>query len=259
MFLASVLPAPDPLAVEDWLRRVYLAPGKGLRLEERKKAIELGALLAEIARAAGKGPKEMLLVDAAAGKAYAGLAAADLVLARAGRKARVVVIERDTARTGAVEEAARRVESPGVTVEVCCGRAGDRSLWPEAPDVVVALHACGAAFDEAAEAAVSVAARRLLLVPCCTGGGLPAEREALAAGERLGLPAHGLVRRAFVESWVAATRTLSLEAAGYETEVMAFVAPTVTPYHLLWRARRVREPVRMAAARERLARMRGTA
>ena len=40
-----------------------------------------------------------------------------------------------------------------------------------------------------------------------------------------------------------------LEAAGYETEVVEFVAPTITPHNLLWRARLVREPRRMAAAK----------
>jgi len=34
------------------------------------------------------------------------------------------------------------------------------------------------------------------------------------------------------------------------------VPPTVTPHHLLWRARRVREPARMREAAERLARLR---
>ena len=48
---------------------------------------------------------------------------------------------------------------------------------------------------------------------------------------------------------VDADRTWVLEAAGYQTEVVEFVGPTVTPHNLLWRARRVLEPVRMAAAR----------
>jgi hypothetical protein len=42
--------------------------------------------------------------------------------------------------------------------------------------------------------------------------------------------------------------TLYLEAAGYATEVVAFVPPTVTPHNLLWRARLTDEAVRMAEA-----------
>jgi hypothetical protein len=54
---------------------------------------------------------------------------------------------------------------------------------------------------------------------------------------------------------VDSERTLALEAAGYETTVVPFVPPTVTPHNLLWRARRVGEPRHMAAAAEKLERM----
>jgi short-subunit dehydrogenase involved in D-alanine esterification of teichoic acids len=54
---------------------------------------------------------------------------------------------------------------------------------------------------------------------------------------------------------VDAERTLRLEAAGYETEVVELVPPTVTPHNLVWRARRVGEPGRMARAAEALARL----
>ena len=40
-----------------------------------------------------------------------------------------------------------------------------------------------------------------------------------------------------------------------QTEVVEFCPKAVTPYNLLWRARRVREPGRMAAARAELARL----
>jgi hypothetical protein len=52
-----------------------------------------------------------------------------------------------------------------------------------------------------------------------------AERHA----EQLGLPRHAEVRRRFIQSIVDAERTLRLEAAGWQTTVVSFVAPTVTP------------------------------
>jgi methyltransferase family protein len=131
------------------------------------------------------------------------------------------------------------------------GDAGDLAHWPADPELAVALHACGAAADGILAAATAARARRVLVVPCCT----PSPDDAARAAEKLGLPRHAAVRRAFVESFVAGVRTLRLEAAGYETEVVAFVPPTVTPYNLLLRARRVGEPGRMAAAAERLARL----
>jgi hypothetical protein len=48
---------------------------------------------------------------------------------------------------------------------------------------------------------------------------------------------------------------LRLEAQGWATEVVSFVPPTVTPYHLGWRARLVGEPNRMRDAAARLSRL----
>jgi hypothetical protein len=82
-----------------------------------------------------------------------------------------------------------------------------------------------------------------------------AAQVATRRAEALGLPRHAEVRRRFVQAIVDAERTLRLEAAGYETNVVSFVAPTHTAHHLLWRARRVSEPVRMADAVQGLRRL----
>jgi hypothetical protein len=116
---------------------------------------------------------------------------------------------------------------------------------------VVALHACGAASDDVIAGAVAARARWLLHVPCCNG----ADAHAEAAAERLGIARQAEVRRAFVQSYVDSARRLRLEAAGYEVTVTALVPPTVTPHNRLWRARRVGEPARMAAAAAQLARL----
>jgi threonine dehydrogenase-like Zn-dependent dehydrogenase len=234
-----------------WLERLYIdAPGAALRKEDAKKAVELAALAGEIALALAhtRARGEITVVDAAAGKGYVGLLCAALC-ARAGRPAHVVLVERDEGRLASAQVAAQRLDAPGVRFAFRAGDVGDAALWPEAPSLAVALHACGAAADAVLGAAVAVRARRLVVVPCCTPA---AERP---AAETLGIPRHAPVRRAFLEALVAAERTLRLEAAGYATEVVAFVAPTVTPYNLAWRARRVGEPGRARAAAERLTRL----
>jgi hypothetical protein len=231
-----------------WLDRLYVdAPGARLRKEDRKKAVELAAIAAEIALALTRLParREVTIVDAAAGKGYVGLIAATLC---ADRPAHVVFVERDAARLEAAEAAARRLAA-GARLSFRRGDVGDARIWPERPSLVLALHACGAAADAVLAAAIAAEAQRLVVVPCCTPAG---ERP---AAEALGVPRHGPVRRAFLEALVAAERTLRLEAAGYATEVVPFVPPTVTPYNLAWRARRVGEPGRMRMAAERLTRL----
>jgi hypothetical protein len=133
----------------------------------------------------------------------------------------------------------------------------DPAAWPEAPDLVCALHACGPASDVVIDQAIARRARALLLVPCCTSALVRAASVAENAAGRLGMPRQAPVRRRFVQAIVDAERTWRLEAAGYETEVVELVAPTVTPHNLLWRARLVGEPGRQAAAREALATLAG--
>ena len=244
--------------VEEALHRLYIGTdGANLRKEDRKKSAELVGILAEVARAvaAAKADRAIRLVDAAAGKAYVGLLAAEFILSGRGARSHVTLIERDQARAAACRQATAEVRSDGVDFTIAQADVADAAAWPDEPDVVVALHACGLAADTIAERAVASGARRLLLVPCCTSEAVPAAELATRQAEALGLPRHAEIRRRFIQAIVDAERTLRLEAAGYETTVVPFVAPTLTPHNLLWRARRVSEPVRMADAAEKLQRL----
>ncbi len=243
--------SPNLAEVEKWLADLYVAAqGTSLRIEDRKKAVEVTALLAEVARVVAKGPKTkpLTLVDAAAGKAYVGLLAAKLVMEPAGRSGKVIALEYEPNRVAAARTAIGRL---GSTIAIHCEQEDVKnpSAWPHAPDVVVALHACGPASDAVIDRAVTAEARHILLVPCCTSQSVAAAGLADAAIIACSIPRQAPVRRRFIQAMVDAERTWRLEAAGYQTEVVEFVAPTVTPHNLLWRARRVGEPGRMAAAR----------
>jgi hypothetical protein len=205
--------------LDEILHRLFIdASATSLRDEDRRKSDEMAGLLVEVATAVARRStkSELVLADAAAGKAYVGLLAAELILAPRGQPARVRVIEREPARVAA----------------------------------------CGPASDAIIDQVLAVQARMLLLVPCCTSKDVAAAALAQQRAEQLGLPRHAEVRRRFIQSIVDAERTLRLEAAGWQTTVVNFVAPTVTPHNLLWRAERVGEPGRMAEAAERLARLR---
>jgi hypothetical protein len=244
--------------VERWLDLAYVAAdGAGLRTEDRRKAAEVAALLDEVALAVARRSSHapLLLLDAAAGKAYVGLLAAKLVLEPAGIPACVVTIEREASRVAGGRLAAARLAG---TVSVECREAdvSDESAWPAGPSIVTALHACGAAADAIIDRVIATRARALLLVPCCTSRAMEAAVRAEERAASLGIPRHAPVRRRFIQAMVDAERTWRLEAAGYETEVVEFVAATVTPHNLLWRSRLVGEPVRMAAAARSLERLR---
>jgi hypothetical protein len=218
-----------------------------LRDEDRKKVEELRGLLPEIERVGKRG----LVVDAAAGHAYAGLIAAETI-----GVGRLHVIEREASRVARCQEAAARLSQP-VELTVAAGDVRDPANWPDSPDLVIALHACGAASDAILDGAVAAQARWLLLVPCCYAHEVPFSATAEKLAEKLGAT-HAEVRRRLIQSLVDTERTLRLEAAGYDVTVVPFVPPTVTPHNLLWRARRAGEPRRMQLAAEQLAKLRAS-
>ena len=235
-------------AVEAALHRLFIATdGTSLRREDLKKARETAALLEHLGRL---GRPDRLVVDAAAGKAYVGLLAVELL-----GFTRVHVIERDARRADLCRQAIARL-THAAEVQVVEGDVADARAWPSAPDVVVGLHACGAASDAILDAAVAVDARLLMLVPCCYAAAVAFSPTAEARADALGVPRHAEVRRRVVMSLIDTERTLRLEAAGWETTVQALVPPTVTPHNLMWRARRMREPGRMRTSAEQLARLR---
>jgi hypothetical protein len=241
--------------VERLMEQLFVgAVGATLRTEDRKKAVEVAAMLEEVRRAVGRtrAGETLTVVDAAAGKSYVGLLAAKLVL----RTGAVIAIEREP-RRAAVAAAAARALGTAVAVDIRVGDVDDGALWPSSVDIVVALHACGGAADVIIDRAIAVNARHALVVPCCTSEAVAAMPAARAAARRMGIPRHAPVRRRYLQAFIDAERTLRLEAAGYETEVVELCPPTVTPHNLLWRARRVGEAGRMRRAGEERARLLG--
>ncbi|MCA1665155.1 MAG: SAM-dependent methyltransferase, partial [Myxococcales bacterium] len=177
-------------AVEKALHRLFIGVGgTSLRREDLKKARETAALLEQLARIVRP---DRLLVDAAAGKAYVGLLAVELL-----GVTRVHVIEREPRRAELCRQAAARL-SRAAEVRVVEEDVAHASAWPASPDVVVGLHACGAASDAILDAAIAVDARYLLVVPCCYAGAVAFSSTAEARADALGVPRHAEVRRRVV-------------------------------------------------------------
>jgi len=221
----------DLTTLEAFLHETAIgSAGLRLRDEDRKKARELEGLLPEIARAIESVPTPTM-VDAACGSGWVGLAA----LALLDRPTLTVVgIERDARKA----ERAAALRGSQDRFRVVTGDVDDASVWPVAPDLVVALHACGTASDQVIARAAAVEARAMLVVPCCVASTLEVAELASIKAEAMGLPHAGAVRRRFVESFVLGARLLEMESLGYTTEAVAFVGETVTPYNVLLRGRR---------------------
>jgi hypothetical protein len=233
-----------------------------LRREDEQKARELAALLPEIARILPSGRKRALtIVDAACGKSALGLLTAALIVAPRQQRASIVTLDRSErfiarAATAAAQMQSRALIDERVMFACRVGDARDASLWPEAPELVLALHACGRASDDIIDVSMETRARALLVVPCCYGAhpdkrfddarAPPGQKAAHRHAQGVGLSSHGVVGRRFASALIELERTLRLEAQGYECVTSEVFSNEVSPYNLLYRARRVCEPARMA-------------
>jgi SAM-dependent methyltransferase len=110
---------------------------------------------------------------------------------------------------------------------------------PVAPaDIVLALHACDTATDEALARAVGWQAPLVLASPCChhdiqrqlaaAAGGPPAPYGALVR--------HGILRERFADVLTDALRASLLRLVGYRVDVVEFVGSQHTPRNTLIRA-----------------------
>ncbi len=106
------------------------------------------------------------------------------------------------------------------------------------PDIVLALHACDTATDEALARAVGWKAPLVLAAPCC-------HHDVAAQLRRMPTPApygmltrHGILRERFADTLTDALRAAVLRREGYRVEVIEFVESQHTPRNTLIRALR---------------------
>jgi len=122
------------------------------------------------------------------------------------------------------------------------------------PDLVLALHACDTATDEALALAIRLGAPAVLSVPCCQHE-LAAQ---LAARDPATAPVpaileHGLLRGAYADLLTDALRVEILGACGYDVAVVEFVSSEHTAKNLLLRCHRRHPYAPVDRARWRLA------
>lgn len=106
----------------------------------------------------------------------------------------------------------------------------------EAPDVVLALHACDTATDDALARAVGWEASLVLAAPCCHHDIAAQLRRTPTPAPYTLLTRHGILRERFADTLTDAMRAAVLRRLGYRVEVIEFVESQHTPRNTLLRA-----------------------
>ena len=124
---------------------------------------------------------------------------------------------------GELVELCNRVAGEGMAgLEFVQSRIADYALPPDL-DVLIALHACDTATDEALFAGIRAQAHVILAAPCCHKEARPQVDRARIAGPLGDVLRHGIFAERHAEMATDALRVLLLEREGYRVRVAEFV------------------------------------
>jgi hypothetical protein len=118
------------------------------------------------------------------------------------------------------------------------------------PDVVLALHACDTATDDALARALEWATPLILAAPCCHHDIAAQLRKVPTPAPYAMLTRHGILRERFADTLTDGLRASLLRLQGYRVDVMQFVGSEHTPRNTLLRAVRTGRPVTGGSARQ---------
>jgi trans-aconitate methyltransferase len=168
------------------------------------------------------------VVDFGCGKSYLTFATHYLLKEVLKRECRVVGLDR---RADVVETCTKIVQTLGLQdLEFRIGEIAGYTPSVEV-DLVISLHACDTATDEALSQAVQWNCPVILAVPCCQH-----ELNAhLGANSFAPLTTFGVSKERLATLATDALRTSLMTAAGYQTQLMEFIETEHTPRNLLIR------------------------
>jgi SAM-dependent methyltransferase len=133
-------------------------------------------------------------------------------------------------------------EELGLDMAFVVGTIGGASLDP-APEVVLALHACDTATDDALAQAVRWGAPLVLAAPCCHHDIAAQLRRQPTPSPYAVLTRHGILRERLADTLTDGLRASLMRMQGYKVDVVQFVESQHTPRNTLLRAVRTGSPV----------------
>ncbi|MFC4019684.1 class I SAM-dependent methyltransferase [Micromonospora sp. GCM10011542] len=235
---ATSRPAPTP-GGHDREKEYLLDPGDPIFAEIGGSAAKRRQVDAFLRALAATLPDDLTgplrVVDLGCGNAYLTFAAYRYLAGRGLDVELVGVDVREDQRRRNTELAQRL--GWGERVSFVAGTIADAVVEP-APDLVLALHACDTATDEALARAVRWQARWVLAAPCCHHDVAAQLRAHPAPAPYELLTRQGILRERFADVLTDSLRAGLLRLHGYRAEVVEFVDSQHTPRNLLIRARR---------------------
>ncbi len=221
------------------LRVTGLADGEGrVRASMRGKYDQVNEFLkvvGELVKDAEK-DKPFTVVDCGCGKAYLTLALHGYLTRALGfADVRVIGVDRRADVIAAATAMADALDLAGKAtfVEADLTTFDLSTVSASTVDLVVSLHACDTATDEAIARGVEWKARYIVSAPCCQHE----LQKAVGANEAFaGVLRYGILRERLCDILTDAFRAMILRILGFKTQVVEFVSPDATARNILLRA-----------------------
>jgi len=232
-------------AAAPYLRALEVCDSRGKvreRMGDKFRQIERFVdLLASAYRDSGLPALErpLTLCDMGSGKGYLTFAAYDFFQRVEKRAVSITGVEAREDLALLCNRVAGECDFTGL--RFVCSPIADFALPPL--DILVALHACNTATDDALFAGIAAGAQILLTAPCCHKEARPQVDHADPAGPLADVLRHGLFAERHAEMATDALRALLLEREGYRVRVTEFVAAEHTAKNVMLIATRRQAPL----------------
>jgi SAM-dependent methyltransferase len=242
-----ILPADKP---DPFLHAVGVMTQEGkVRAQRRKKFQQINEFLKLLAETGDwrAGEQPLRIVDCGCGDAYLTFAAYHYFNHVLHVPARVTGIDTNVELVERQAKRGRTLGWEGLSFQV----SSIIAFQPSAPpDIVLALHACDTATDEALAQAVRWQSRTILSVPCCHHH-LQQQIKGQTTPEQFRLVLrHNILRERLGDILTDGFRAQILRIMGYRTDVVEFVSTEHTARNLMIRAVRAGRPGNHRAVKE---------
>lgn len=177
--------------------------------------------------------KPFVLVDCGCGKAYLTIAAYLFLTRSLGIKnVRVIGIDRRDDVVSSARKIAKNldIDSDVAFIEADIAMVSEKELGVPRADMVVSLHACDTATDEALAKAVEWKARFILCAPCCQH---ELQKTLADKGAFAGLMRQSILRERLCDILTDSFRAMILRILGFKTNVVEFVSSEATARNIM--------------------------
>lgn len=177
--------------------------------------------------------KPFVLVDCGCGKAYLTIAAYLFLTRSLGIKnVRVIGIDRRDDVVSSARKIAKNLDIDGdvAFIEADIAMVSEKELGVPRADMVVSLHACDTATDEALAKAVEWKARFILCAPCCQH---ELQKTLADKGAFAGLMRQSILRERLCDILTDSFRAMILRILGFKTNVVEFVSSEATARNIM--------------------------